>query len=181
MLWYSIQSRKTCHYILRRPSNTILCALNPLLHDFPFRSADATWLLYVPFLLDLASVNHHCRPCFMCAELVHRPGNIFCCETSKSFLAPWHFAWWQKKGSRWRMASKDVKVSPNFSDISRVSQSRFLSGSERLAQSPIFYKAVLESKSRSRIPKTSKSLVLQRKMLVLPSRKGSYLPCIHHP
>ena len=60
------------------------------------------------------------------------------------------------------MASKNVKVSQNLSEISRVSQSRFLSGSEHVAVSN-FCKAVLECKSRSRNPKTSKRLGLAKK------------------
>ena len=47
------------------------------------------------------------------------------------------------------MASKNVKVLQNFSEISRVLQSCFLSVSERLEVSH-FWKAVLESNSRSR-------------------------------
>ena len=65
--------------------------------------------------------------------------------------------------SGWQMASKNVKVSQNFSEISRVSQSRFLSGSERLAVSNFFCKAILESKPWSHNPKTLKSLGLAEK------------------
>ena len=54
------------------------------------------------------------------------------------------------------MASKNVKVSQDLSEILRVSQSR------------IFCKAVLESKSRCRNPKTSKSLGLVEKNAGLP-------------
>ena len=61
------------------------------------------------------------------------------------------------------MASKNVKVSQNFCQISRVSQSRFLSVSESLKKSLIFCEAVLESNSRSCNPKTSKSLGLEKK------------------
>ena len=78
------------------------------------------------------------------------------------------------------MASKNVKVSENFSEILRVSQSHFLSGSERLAVSN-FCKAVLESKSWTRNPKTSKSLNLTEKNAGLTVSQRLVFTTFGHP
>ena len=58
------------------------------------------------------------------------------------------------------MVSEKIKVSQNFGQISRVSQWRFLRGSERLAVSNFFAKG---SQSRSRNPETLKGLGLAEK------------------
>lgn len=74
------------------------------------------------------------------------------------------------------MASKNVKVSQNFCEISRVSQSRFLSVSESLKSLEFFAKPFWSLILGLAIQRPQKVSVSKRKTLVLPSRKGSYLP-----
>ena len=74
------------------------------------------------------------------------------------------------------MVHQKLWVSQNFSRISRVSQSRFLSGYVRLAVSFFYMKVSNTLKSRSRNLKSQNVSGSQRKTLVSPSRKVSHLP-----
>ena len=74
------------------------------------------------------------------------------------------------------MASKNVKVSQNFCEISRVSQSRFLSVSGSLKSLEFFAKQFWSLILGLAIQDLKKSRSRKEKTLVSPSRKGSYLP-----
>ena len=71
------------------------------------------------------------------------------------------------------MLSKNVKVSQNFSEISRVSQSHSLSGSKNLE---LFEKLFWSLNVGLTIQRPQKVLFSQRETRVSLYRKGSYLP-----
>ena len=72
--------------------------------------------------------------------------------------------------------SDKIKVLQNFSQISQVSQSFFLSSSQYLAVLNFFAKLFSGLNLGLTIQRPNKDSVSQRKTLVLPSHKVSYLP-----